>query len=63
MKNKRSEDTCKHPAHRIYAWFVPDARTGKDILCAACCDCGEVLAGGVTEEEMRSMDEPESQNR
>jgi hypothetical protein len=33
--------TCKHPAPRIYSWFAYDGT-----LCAACCDCGKVLAGG-----------------
>jgi hypothetical protein len=32
---------CKHPAPRIYSWFAYDGT-----LCAACCDCGAVLAGG-----------------
>ena len=32
---------CRHPPARIYSWFVGD------VLCAGCCVCGEVLAGGV----------------
>ena len=32
---------CKHPAKRIYFWY------SQGVPCAACCDCGEVLLGGV----------------
>jgi len=32
--------TCTHPPARLFTWFAHD-RT----LCAACCDCGEILAG------------------
>jgi hypothetical protein len=32
--------TCTHPPTRIFTWFAYDMT-----LCAACCDCGEVLAG------------------
>jgi hypothetical protein len=44
----RESGTCKHPAARVYFWFAWNCETGKtDIPCAACCDCGEVLLGGV----------------
>ena len=36
------QETCKHPARRVYTWFAYDGT-----LCAGCCDCGKVLAGGV----------------
>ena len=46
-ESKKTEKTpCKHPAARIYSWFVTDCATGKRVLCAGCCDCGKVLAGG-----------------
>ena len=38
---------CKHPANRIYSWFAPEYVGGPKILCAVCCDCRTVLAGGV----------------
>jgi hypothetical protein len=34
---------CVHPSHRVYTWWAVDGR-----FCAACCDCGEVLQGGVS---------------
>lgn len=33
---------CKHPSHRLYSWFSKDR-----VLCVCCCECGEVLKGGV----------------
>jgi hypothetical protein len=35
------EQVCPHDAGRIYTWHAGEE------LCAACCDCGKVLAGGV----------------
>lgn len=32
---------CPHAPQRVYTWFAYDGT-----LCAACCDCGAVLAGG-----------------
>ncbi len=31
--------TCTHPPSRIFAWFA------NGVLCAGCCECGEILAG------------------
>lgn len=43
---------CKHPAGRLWAWYArDDTAPGGQVLCVACCDCGAVLAGGVTLEE------------
>lgn len=40
--------SCPHPPARIWFWFAYNYLTGKaDIPCAACCDCGTVLLGGV----------------
>lgn len=36
--------TCKHPVSRVYAWTARD-EYGRPVLCAGCCECGEVLAG------------------
>ena len=35
--------TCKHPSTHQFWWHAYDGT-----LCGACCDCGAVLAGGVT---------------
>jgi len=37
---------CTHPPQRIYAWWAYDGT-----LCAACCDCGAVLAGAADADE------------
>ena len=52
LSSKNNKDNkCKHPPARYYSWFAYNYRTGKkDILCIGCCDCGEILAGAVTEE-------------
>jgi len=43
-KRKRE---CKHPPERVYCWAARDDRVpGGRVMCAACCDCGKVLAGG-----------------
>ena len=42
--------TIKHECGptRLYSWFAHSAITGKrDIPCVACCECGEVLLGGI----------------
>jgi hypothetical protein len=49
--------SCNHPPNRVWAWYARDdsivrkhkvAGAGNgEILCLACCDCGEVLEGGV----------------
>ena len=42
---------CPHRPERIWCWWAYNWRTGKnDIFCAACCDCGAVLAGAAEEE-------------
>lgn len=42
-KRKRE---CKHPPERVYCWAARDDRVpGGRVMCAACCDCGKVLAG------------------
>ena len=33
---------CKHPADRVFSWFADGT------LCACCCACGFVLAGGAS---------------
>lgn len=38
---------CEHPARRVYAWVARD-EYGAPVLCAGCCECGEVLAGAGT---------------
>ena len=39
-------ENCPHPGPRLFSWFGMNADTGKaDILCVACCECGEVLQG------------------
>lgn len=51
---------CKHPPERLYCWFAHslDYARGQwvtsEILCVACCACGEVLSGGIGEWEMES---------
>lgn len=35
---------CEHPARRVYGWVARD-EYGEPVLCAGCCECGEVLAG------------------
>lgn len=35
-----SVEDCKHPPHRLYAWYAFDST-----LCVACCDCGKPLKG------------------
>ena len=53
MERKQSSNECKHPPTRTYSWFAYNYKTDKnDILCAGCCDCGEILAGGITLEEI-----------
>lgn len=47
-----AQDECTHPAHRVYTWFAFD-----DTLCAACCDCGKVLAGAAPEPDEPSETE------
>lgn len=44
---------CQHPATRVYTWLAYDGT-----LCAACCDCGAVLAGAATAEESFTLDRP-----
>lgn len=34
---------CSHPPARRFCWVAIDG-----VMCIACCDCGEVLKGGVT---------------
>jgi hypothetical protein len=51
---------CLHPPNRLFAWYARDdgvVRKKKDrgagsgqVLCVACCDCGQVLEGGVPPE-------------
>jgi len=55
LSNKNNEDNkCKHSPTRYYSWFAYNYKTGEnDILCVGCCDCGEILAGAVTEEEIK----------
>lgn len=54
---QRSPGSCSHPPERIYAWWAYNCRTGKnDILCAACCDCGAVLAGGASLDDEEVLD-------
>jgi len=49
---QRSTTGCSHPPERIYAWWAYNCRTGKkDILCAGCCACGQVLAGAAEDDE------------
>ena len=45
--------TCKHPPERLFAWRAYD-----DTLCVGCCECGEVLKGGIVDgsEEMDTKD-------
>ena len=46
-ETKKADGSCKHPPVRVFAWFAWNCRTNqKDLFCAACCACGEVLAGG-----------------
>lgn len=41
-------ERCKHPPYRLYSWWANDCRIkGGIVLCVACCDCGNVLKGGV----------------
>ena len=55
---KTEEKKCKHPYNRIYSWFAYNWKTGKkDLLCAGCCDCGEVLTGVITDKEIELMNE------
>lgn len=38
---------CPHPPTRLFTWWAYDGT-----LCAACCDCGAVLAGAADAEEV-----------
>jgi hypothetical protein len=43
---------CTHLPDRLFTWWAYNWRTDKnDILCAACCDCGQVLAGAAEDAE------------
>lgn len=52
---------CKHPPDRLFAWYARDDRVVRkhpdrgaksgQVLCIACCECGEVLEGGEPLEE------------
>lgn len=58
--DKIPAELCKHPAIKLYTWFVDalvDPFTGEQleddglyppdkILCAACCQCGTVVKRG-----------------
>lgn len=39
---------CPHPPARIFTWWAYDGT-----LCAACCDCGAVLAGAADAEDVQ----------
>ena len=45
--------TCPHPITRRFAWMArDDTAAGGQALCVACCDCGAVLQGGASFEEV-----------
>lgn len=59
---------CKHPLYRRFAWVARDdsiiskrkklgVGQGR-IMCIACCDCGEVLQGGVDLDEILTGADP-----
>ena len=43
MSREEIIDKCKHPPERLYSW---SAWCGT--LCIGCCECGEILKGGVS---------------
>ena len=52
-----AQPACQHPPARVWFWFAYNCDTDKnDIPCAACCDCGQVLLGGVPDTEIMCED-------
>lgn len=45
--------SCKHPPSRLYSWRVNDAYD-KERLIVACCECGKILKGGETQQELEA---------
>ena len=46
-----SSYVCQH--HRHWSWYAEDCTApGGRRLCVACCDCGKVLTGGVSDAEL-----------
>jgi hypothetical protein len=37
---------CSHPPTRLYSWSAYDGT-----LCIACCECGKVLKGAITDDQ------------
>lgn len=53
---------CEHPPRRLYSWYAWNHKTGnQDILCIACCDCGESLLGHLTDAEKDELGLPNEQ--
>ena len=63
MKKNKTSDECQHPASRIFTWFAYDPTTDSNILCAGCCDCGAVLLGGVTSDDLEKINEENKENQ
>lgn len=38
-------NSCEHPAHRLFTWFVTD--NGQRVLMLACLECHTVLCGTI----------------
>lgn len=48
IEKPKTDKPCKHPPYRITFWYAYNYETGEnDIPCAGCCDCGEIILGGV----------------
>ena len=41
---------CKHPPHRLYSWEAFDGT-----ICVGCCECGSVLRGAMSAEELNQQ--------
>lgn len=54
--------SCKHPPHRLYAWYAADAAIYKDDgLVVVCLECREILKGAAkSPSEIRIQPQGES---